>query len=347
VEKKSKSEFSNLCRDADFVFIETEPYNVRNSLKLANMVKQSGESTSIVYGTAPSMNPSFFTKYFDFVIQTGHWENAVETLLSDKNLFIKKATNGIYSINIPIPSKDWPHPPLDLLPIKEYFNISGEEQLEINVQKGCVFNCSFCAEKSLIPRHEIYHRDPDNLVEFINNNHGKSFYIDATTFSYNKEWAIAVCDAIINTKKSVSWKTVTRIDSLDEKLVKKMSEAGCHKIGFGIETFSKKLQNKIHKPVDYNKARYISDMLKDNNITPRAFLILGIPGQTAQDVYFTQEKIEEMGMEYRWKEYVPFEKIPFIKDIAGFDEFERQTYAFHNIPNMTRDDYIKLLEIKR
>ncbi len=243
--------------------------------------------------------------------------------------------------------KDWPHPPLDLLPLEEYKKLSGENQLEIGVQKGCLFNCSFCAEKSMIPEPKIYSRDPQNLVSFISRNIGSEFYLDATTFTQEEDWALKVCHEIQKLDAPVRWKTVTRIDKINEKIALEMSRAGCYKIGFGIETLSESLQKRINKPIKLEQIKNSLEILKGNKIIPRAFLILGIPKQTREDIQYTQEKLDELGVEFRWKEYVPFEKIPFAKTISDFDEFSRDNYRMYNIPGLAKKEYIKLLGVKR
>lgn len=347
VEKKTKKELTDICSESDYVFIPTEPYTTRNSVRLADLVKQSGDARSIVYGTAPSLNPSFFCDYFDIVLKTGHWEGAIKRLLTEEDYFNKLLKRRIYSLGEPLDSKEWSHPPLDLLPVRDYLKISGINQLEIGVQKGCKFNCSFCVEKSLIRESRVYSRDPENLVKFLKQNEGYEFYLDATTFSQDKNWAMEVCNRITSLGYPVRWKTVTRVDKLNEEIIKKMSMAGCYKIGFGIETFSENLQCEINKPIGFDKVSEVSATLKNYNIQPRAFLILGIPGQTFQDIYSTQEKIKELDIEYRWKEYVPFGKIPEIKNLSEFDEFERNSYRFYDIPGLSKKEYTELLEVKR
>jgi radical SAM superfamily enzyme YgiQ (UPF0313 family) len=347
VEQRSKKELSDEMRDADAIFTIVEPYTVRSALGLAELARQTSKATTVAYGTAPAFNPGFFSPHFDAVLRTGHWEKATEKLLTRPEEFFRESQGNIYGRAEPLPSEEWPHPPLDLLPLDKYFSVTGSEQVEIGVQKGCTFSCAFCAEKSLIGENRIFARSPESIGEYVKSNPGRSFYLDATTFTQDRQWAEEVCDRIRHADDRGPWKTVTRIDQIDEDIVKKMSAAGCEKIGFGIETFSKNLQRSIRKNVDYERAKEASRLLIAHGITPRAFLILGLPGQTADDVLTTQELIQGMGAEYRWKEYVPFENIPAITSVEGFDAFARPTFRFHDIPGLDKGTYLSLLGVRR
>ena len=190
-------------------------------------------------------------------------------------------------------------------------------------------------------------RDPYNLIAFIKANPGFDFYIDATTFTQDRGWAKEVCERLSSLDKPIRWKTVTRVDQLDNEIIGLMRSSGCYKIGFGVETMAGRLQQKIRKNVSADSIEEGVNLLNRHGITPRAFLILGIPGQTARDVRETKSYLDSLETEQRWKEYVPFERIPSMSDIEQFAEFERNTHKFHHIPGLSKEEYVSLLETKR
>ncbi|WNQ09660.1 radical SAM protein [Paenibacillus aurantius] len=342
-----KKEISKLFNESDYVCIPLEAYTVRAAIKLRNLIRQTGNAKVVVYGTIVPMNPELFSKDFDIVVATGHWYRALKKLVLEPEEFETYAVNGIYRKAEPMETDEWALPPQDIMPMNQYLRIASN-QFDIGVQIGCTFNCSFCAEKSLIPEPKIYARSPEQIRDFIAKNPEDAiYYIDATTFTQDKKWARKVCELLLDFNPIRKWRTVTRIDTLDHEMVKLMKQSGCYKIGFGIETLSRPVQRSIRKVYDENKLRESLLMVKESGIIPRCFLILGLPGQTADDVRYTQEFIKDLGVEYRWKEYVPFEKISKIKDPEEFELFERTEYFMYDIPGLSKEEYIELLSVER
>jgi anaerobic magnesium-protoporphyrin IX monomethyl ester cyclase len=343
----SKKEITSIFRQSDYVCIPLEAYTVRNALKLQQLVKQTSNAKVVVYGTIVPMNPVLFAKHFDIIISTGHWYRALKHLIQEPDTFAQSMHGNIYRKNEPMDVSEWALPPLDLLPMKQYMKIA-PNQYDIGVQIGCTHNCTFCAEKALIPEPTIYCRPPSQIKEFMEKNPDDGvYYIDATTFTQNREWARKTCELLLEINPVRKWRTVTRIDTLDQELMDLMSRSGCFKIGFGIETLSKSLQRSINKTYNESKLWNTLQMVIQAGIIPRCFLILGLPGQTAEDVRYTQEFMRSTGVEYRWKEYVPFNRIPGMTSLDEFEDFERTDFFMYDIPGLTRDEYISLLSVER
>ncbi|KGE16522.1 B12-binding domain-containing radical SAM protein [Paenibacillus wynnii] len=342
-----KKEISNLFKKSDYVCIPLEAYTVRNAVKLKNLIKQTSDAKVVVYGTIVPMNPELFAEHFDIVISTGHWYRAIKKLVQEPEEFNKYLHEGIYCKAEPMTPEEWTLPPQEIMPMKHYLKVA-PTQYDIGVQIGCTFNCSFCAEKALIPESVIYSRPPEQIRDFIKNNPEDAiYYINATTFTQDREWAKQVCELLSELNPLRKWRTVTRIDRIDQEIIGLMKKSGCYKIGFGIETLSKPLQRSIRKSYDESKLKESLLMVKDSGIIPRCFLILGLPGQTAEDVHYTQQFIEDLDIEYRWKEYVPFQKISQIKTLEEFELFERTDYFGYEIPGLSKEEYIRLLSVER
>ncbi len=344
VKPETRKSLVAIAKESDYIFIPVEAYTVRNSKMLSELINDNGDAKRVAYGTVASVNPNVLAPYFDVVLSKGSWEQAIKRMVSDSNKFFSQLENNVHiEKNLPGGS-EWAHPPLDLLPMDQYLKIH-PNQLEIRVQRGCVYNCMFCGEKYRVPKRKIYHRNSSDIVDFIKKNQDFFFYIDATTFTQDKQWAIETIQEI--GKTGVSWRTVTRADKIDEELARELGANGCVKIGFGIETLSRNLQKKMNKIVDPNIILKASNYLNKYGVVPRGFLIMGLPGQTGDDVRDTQKQLEDMGIEYRWKEYIPFDEIATLKDIEDFKKYERNKFPKHHIPGLSNEEYAKLLSIER
>lgn len=345
VDQKSKSEVLGTFERSDAVLVPVEAYNVRNGIKLAALAKSVG-TTTVAYGTIASMNPKILSQYFDAVISTGHWEKAIEKLSTSKTSFFQSLHDKQYTEAEPLSGSEWVHPPLDILPLSQYNRIS-PGQLEINVQKGCLYNCSFCAEKDLIPEKRIYQREPNSTAKFLLQNPGFNFYLDATTFTQDRGWAEETCKAISQVRPLRKWRTVTRVDQLDENIARTMADAGCYKVGLGIESLFTSTQRYIRKIINEDKILMSINLLRNVGIIPRVFLMLGIPGQTKEEVRYCLDFLDKNKIESRWKEYIPLDKIHLITSLSEFEQFERNNYQMHKIPGLSEEEYIRILSIKR
>lgn len=347
VTQMMKKEISKVFEKSDYVCIPLEAYTVRNAVKLSHLVQQTSEAKVVVYGTIVPMNPELFAEYFDIVIATGHWYRALKKLVQEPEEFHKYLNHKIYNLAEPMTAEEWAVPPQELMPMAQYLKVA-PMQYDLGVQIGCVFNCSFCAEKALVPEPTIYARDPEQIRDFVRDNPKDAiYYINATTFTHDREWAKRVCELLLELNPIRKWRTVTRIDRIDKEIIELMKKSGCYKIGFGIETLSKPVQRSIRKSFDENQLREALLMVKEAGIIPRCFLILGLPGQTAADIEYTQKFIEELGVEFRWKEHVPFHRIAQIRRLDEFEIFERTDYFGYDIPGLSKEEYIKLLSVER
>lgn len=345
VDPRTRKEVLDVAAGGDINFIPVEVYSVRNAVSLAAMVRQAG-SKAVAYGTVAAMNPRVLAPHFDIVLQRDSWEKAIERMIKQPEEFARWTAEGVYLRAEPLASDQWAHPALDLLPTDRYLRIA-PKQLEIRVQRGCDRKCSFCAEPIRNPGRKVYHRDPKSTAKFLADHEGNSFYLDAATFSLDKAWVIATSREIAQRAPTAKWRTVTRIDALDEELIREMSAAGCYKIGFGVETLNVAGQKRVGKIVQEKEIREKCRMMRDRNITPRAFFILGLPGQTLQDVQYAECFIRELGIERRWKEYMPVEDVPHLKNIDQFATFERGALRGHNIDGLEFREYLRLLSVER
>lgn len=347
VEPKTKNQLIELLSKSDFVLLPTEIYTVKESVKLSEFAHQVRNSiTTISYGTVASMNPKVLSPHFDFVLQRDSWEKGIEKLVNHPAEFKKKLSGNIYSVEEPLPGDQWAFPALDILPLKKYLEIS-PNQLELRVQRGCNYNCSFCAEKYRMPGRKAYHRTPERVLEFLAKNEGYKFYLDAATFTIEKDWALETCKALASLNPKRAWRAITRVDKLDHELVENMAKAGCYKIGFGVESLNQSTQREIHKIVREEDITEVVKLLQEHKIIPRAFLILGLPGQTKEDVDYAQDFMKNLRAEYRWKEYVPVEPILGFKKLEEFDIFDRGTFLMHPVEGLLQEDYLKLLTVER
>lgn len=359
VKQYSYSELYNAVQ-ADVVIIYVETYTIKSAVDLAEFCKASNRKVTVIaYGSACCYIPKFFAKNenIDVVVYNANWEQGIDLYLNyiNGNITIDKLKNIYFSNGKEIlmcqkgdffEPQDWGVPDLDLLPIQDYFKVRGKKQIELAVNKGCGYNCKFCSEKVLYG-HKDYRRDVNSIINFIKNItiDYDTIYFDSTTFTYNRDWVIKLCNQLIKENMTIRWRTVTRIDALDEELVSIMASAGCYKISFGVETLNEELQAGVYKKIELNNIIKAFNLVKKYNIIPRALIILGLPGQSGNDFKETYETLKKLECEIRVKEYIPYNEIlndDKINDIV-IKRLDRSRFYYQDMEGLSPEQYMKYL----
>jgi len=100
----------------------------------------------------------------------------------------------------------------------------------------------------------------------------------------NRQATIDLCDEIVRRKLNIVFHATTRTDCVDEVVLKKMKEAGCYKIAFGIETGSPLLLEKMGKDNDVETSERAIKFAKEARILVTALMIIGNVGETQDTV---------------------------------------------------------------
>ncbi|MFH1786566.1 MAG: radical SAM protein [archaeon] len=146
--------------------------------------------------------------------------------------------------------------------------------------RGCPFRCTFCY-KSFYGSGYRY-RKPSSVFEelkMLKEEYGlKSFYFGDLEFVLNKKRAIEICHLIAPLK--LRWGCTCRVTSVDEELLGKMKSAGCEYIYYGLESGDQRVLDMTKKGITLKQAKNAFKITKNSGITPYAFFLLGLPGET-------------------------------------------------------------------
>jgi radical SAM superfamily enzyme YgiQ (UPF0313 family) len=128
-------------------------------------------------------------------------------------------------------------------------------------------------------------------------------------FPFEMNYTIKVLDEIIKRgmNKKILWTAETRIDTLNEFLIKKMKEAGCRRLIFGLESGTQEALNTIGKKISFKKSRYIIKLLKDNNMESIGLFMIGLPGENERMIKQTFEYSRDIDIDFaKYAMTVPF-----------------------------------------
>lgn len=186
---------------------------------------------------------------------------------------------------------------LDALPIIDLSFLKTDdigEVVSIDAGRGCPYSCTFCSTKSFWKRH-FRVKSPQRIVdelEFYWKTYGiEQFSFQHDLFLANKKTVLNLCDLIERRNLRIKWWCSSRIDTIDEEMIRKMSSAGCNSIYFGVEVGTQRMQRIINKNLKLDQMQHLISLLQKYNISPTFSFIYGFPEETYEDVDGTLEYI--------------------------------------------------------
>lgn len=283
----------------DFIGITATTPLINNAFRIAEICKRLFPNARIVFGGVhPSVMPDdvLSNKNIDFVIRD-EGEETFKELVEGRNpkdiLGLSYKNGRMIMHNPPRPLiknlDEIPPPAYHLLPMKKYHPAIGNYKrlpaMSIFATRGCPGRCTFChrAFRGVVRARSA--RNIINEIKILQKNYGIreiSFYDD--TFTLFKKIVNEFCDIVINEKVDVTWSCFTRVDFVDEELLRKMKKAGCHLILFGVETADKNIMKNINKNISLGKVVEVVKAARKVGIETRASFMIGNPGETEETI---------------------------------------------------------------
>lgn len=227
-----------------------------------------------------------------------------------------------------------PFPARDLL--LNSGSYSSEDMGLLMTSRGCPYNCSYCATS--IWKRKIRYRSIDNIVEEIKlviDAYGtRQFTFKDDSFTVNRKRVLEFCDKLIKENLGINWDCNTRVDVVDEELLKKMKAAGCNGIKVGIETGSQRVLKLVNKRTTLSQAREAASLFRQVGIHWTGYFMMGLPSETKEEIYQTLKFMKELKPDFAsLSVYEPFPGTNLF-DIGikkGLVQNERTLEDFYNI----------------
>jgi anaerobic magnesium-protoporphyrin IX monomethyl ester cyclase len=183
-----------------------------------------------------------------------------------------------------------PLPARHLLPMKQYqitaSRNKGHHAYTVIVARGCPFNCAFCCR---LHGRKVRFHSVDRVIQeielLVRDYDAKEINLEADTITVNRKWVYSLCDALISTRLNtrVSWTCESRVDTVDEAMLRYMKQAGCWQVSYGVESGSQRLLDFIKKGITLEQVRETFRITKKVGINIRAFFMLGIPTESREE----------------------------------------------------------------
>jgi len=234
-----------------------------------------------------------------------------------------------------------PRPAWDLFDLRRYCSMAflkgdlldGTRSFRVESTRGCPHRCSFCSHvlgRKL--RKRSVNRVIDDIRELQRRYGARSITFAADTFSVDRPYALALCEALARLDPPIQWFCGTRPDCLDPELMVAMRRAGCDSIGLGLESGSQEVLDTVQKGLRLEQSTTVVRQLKRLGFVVTANFILGLPPDTRATMAQTIDLALALDVDYAtFTLFTPFpgaQLTQFVEQTEGYAVLTRDWDLF-------------------
>ena len=176
--------------------------------------------------------------------------------------------------------------------------------LPIEISRGCIFRCRFCAFPLLGKMKNDYIRHVDNLSAELRRNYEmfgvNNYWFNDDTFNDNVVKLEYVAEAIAKSGVKITYTAFLRADLIERfpETIPMLADTGLVAATFGLETFHPEAKKAIGKGLDNERQFEAIRKLKKYKPTyTYTGMICGLPGEPLSSVYNSQKMLVEQNFE--------------------------------------------------
>jgi anaerobic magnesium-protoporphyrin IX monomethyl ester cyclase len=202
------------------------------------------------------------------------WRKGDEIIVNDPRPFIKNLD-------------DLPIPMHELLPLNKYLmpSIKGPFTF-IVTSRGCPAGCIFCI-KHVNYQYSVRLRSPERIMEELwqlKNLGINNINMYADLFTVSRDQVVNLCKQMIEQDIKIKWTCNSRVDYVDEEMLRLMGKAGCWYIAWGLESGNEEVLHHAHKGISFEKVQRALRWSKQAGINNWGYFIIGLPTETEDSI---------------------------------------------------------------
>ena len=224
---------------------------------------------------------------------------------------------------------DMPMPMHELLPLKTYRMplIKGPFTF-IVTSRGCPAGCTYCI-KHVSYQYSARLRSPELLVEEmweLKKQGIDNIHMYADLFTVNREQVVELCKLMIEQDMQIRWTCNSRVDYVDEEMLRLMGQAGCWLISWGIESGNEQILRHARKGAYPDKAERALRWAKQAGIKNWGYFIIGLPGETEETIRQTIDFSKKLPLDIAlFHVAAPYPGTPFFFEVVENNWFRPGT----------------------
>jgi len=294
----------------DVIGITAMTPTVSRAIKVAKLTKKTGKRIPVVLGghhaTILAEETLQTTPEIDVIVR-GEGEQTIVDLV--RVLEEEGDLKGVKGISYrdgtavkstparpPIQDLDsLPFPAFHLLPVNKYrlHPPFGRRSpvMSIITSRGCPYRCIFCSKSVFGNKYRC--NSPSYVMEeirFLCDELGIKeikFYDDV--FTLNRKNVFAICSEMIKQGMDIPWTCETRVNLINDDVLKVMKYAGCYMIGYGVESGNQQVLDALRKDITLDQATKALKATQQAGIETVAYFMIGSLGESPQTIRDTIE----------------------------------------------------------
>jgi radical SAM superfamily enzyme YgiQ (UPF0313 family) len=302
---------ANHARSGDFLALgisATTP-TFHRAVELARTVKQAVPRLPVIVGgphvSALPLDSLRACDAFDYAIPHEGEETLHETLRMIECGSNPELVKGLVyrhcaqaAANAPRPYMEnldtLPFPAYDLIPdLAVYhpapFNYRKRPVANVITSRGCPSECTFCAKATFGRRVRM--RSADSVVdevELLMKRHSvrEIAFVD-DTFTLRPERIHQIFELAAHRGLRFPWSCKTRIDSVDEHLLRYMKAHGCWYVALGIESGDAAILKEIRKNLRLDDVERVVELSHRTGLVTKGYFMIGHPGDSPETIQAT------------------------------------------------------------
>ncbi|MCG2719099.1 MAG: B12-binding domain-containing radical SAM protein, partial [Nanoarchaeota archaeon] len=168
---------------------------------------------------------------------------------------------------------------------------------------GCPFNCTYCnIHAQYDGKPSIRYRSPEKVVEeidfLVKNYKIKNLKFLDELFALREDRVIRICDLIIQGGYDLNIWAYARVDTINERMLKKMKQAGINWLAYGFESASSKVRKGVAKKFEQEKLKKAVEMTHSAGIYIIGNFMFGLPDDDLETMQETLDMAKEFNFEY-------------------------------------------------
>jgi anaerobic magnesium-protoporphyrin IX monomethyl ester cyclase len=201
--------------------------------------------------------------------------------------------------------------------------------------RGCPYSCTYCASKIMFGmtfRAQSVEKtvaEVDHLVE----DYGfECMAFSDDTFAIDKKRAVEIAREMHKRHPALLFRVQLRANTCDEDMIAEFKAANCIQVDIGVESGSERVLKIIDKKITVDQIKKAFAVVKKYGIGSSATFIIGVPGETAEDIEDSRRLAEEIDSDYtQFFILTPYPGTPVYN-------FAKENNLFLN-PNFCMDDF--------
>jgi anaerobic magnesium-protoporphyrin IX monomethyl ester cyclase len=204
----------------------------------------------------------------------------------------------------PLDPDSLPFPARDLVNLRAYRpSLFGYRRLPVTsmvTSRGCPYACGFCSKSVFGASYRA--QSPERVLAEMKELSGScgireiSFQDD--TFTADRGRILRLCELLRESRLDLTWSCMTRVDLVDQELLRAMRAAGCFSIAFGVDGAGDASCGLMGKGFDTARAKAAVIAARAEGIETRAYYILGYPGETRATLEAAPARMAEVDADH-------------------------------------------------